>query len=172
MANERNTEQLTLKAFEAVLGQNDRYELFAQKIPSEFTLINQALSETGGKPEICEIEDFSKGGNERGMPEFIAVFSEDKDTIFICECKKETNFLQSTGLNKPKKYALDGVIYYAKFLQKYVNVIALAVAGTDINKIKTRALYFPKSLHNYDEIIFDRTKDIILSPLNYLKLLN
>lgn len=171
MANERNTEQLTLKAFEAVLGQNDGYKLFAQKIPNEFTLINQALSEAGGKPEICEIDDFTKGGNGQGMPEFIAIFNDDKDTIFICECKKESNALQSANLNKPKKYALDGVIYYAKFLQKHFNVIALAVAGTDINKIKTKALYFPKALQNYDEKVFDRTKDIILSPLNYLKLL-
>lgn len=171
MANERNTEQLTLKSFEAVLGQNDGYTLFAQNLPSKFSLINKALSEAGGKPETCELNDFTKGGKGQAQPEFIAIFSNDKDTIFICECKKEAKFFQSENLNKPKKYALDGVIYYAKFLQKYFNVIALAVAGTDINKIKTRALYFPKSLQNYDENVFDRTKDIILTPLNYIKLL-
>lgn len=172
MANERNTEHIVLQAFNAILGKNEGYLLFAQNADKEFTKINESLKNAGGKPEICEKEDFSKGGQGIAQPEFIAVFSEDKDTIFICECKKSTNLHQSPNLNKPKSYALDGAIYYAKFLQKHFNVIALAVSGTKINDLKSTALYFPKSQNFiYDDKVFLRSQNVILSPLNYLKLL-
>lgn len=172
MANERNTEQIVLKAFNGVLGENEGYTLFAQNLPNKFSFINKALSEAGGKPETCELNDFTKGGKGQAHPEFIAIFHDDKDSIFICECKKAQIFHQSKDLNKPKSYALDGVIYYAKFLQKYFNVIALAVSGTKINELKSTALYFPKNENfMYDDKVFLRSQNIILNPLNYIKLL-
>lgn len=170
MANEKYTENLILNAFEAKLGKNEDFYLFMQGVDKEFQILTQAFKEAGGKPEICELKDFSKGGNGIAQPDFIAIFDNDKDTVFICECKKGINFHQSPNLNKPKSYALDGVMYYAKFLQKYFNVIALAVSGT--KDVKSTALYFPKNADLiYNKEIFLRTENIILNPLNYLKLL-
>lgn len=77
---------------------------------------------------------------------------------------------QSLGLNKPKKYAVDGVLYYAKFLKDNYNVIAVAVSGTEREKIKVNAFYWVKNQNFYTELI--KTKDIILEPENYLKLVN
>lgn len=169
MANEKYTENLILNAFEAKLGKNEDFYLFMQSVDKEIPLLTKAFKEAGGKPEFCELEDFSKGGNGIAQPDFIALFDKDKDTIFICECKKGVNFHRSANLNKPKSYALDGVIYYAKFLQKYFNVIALAVSGT--KEFKSTALYFPKSENfYYDEKVFLKAENIILNPLNYLKL--
>ncbi|MCR2039494.1 SAM-dependent methyltransferase [Campylobacter helveticus] len=170
MANEKHTENLILNAFEAKLGKNEDFSLFMQSVDKEIPALIKAFKEAGGKPDLCDIEDFSKGGNGIAQPDFIALFDRDKDTIFICECKKGANFHRSANLNKPKSYALDGVIYYAKFLQKYFNVIALAVSGT--KELKSTALYFPKSANlSYDEKVFLKTENIILNPLNYLKLL-
>lgn len=170
MANEKNTENIVLKAFEAELGKNEGFELFAQAANKEYELLNKALNEAGGKPDFCEIDNFLQSGSGTAQPDFIALFDEDKDTIFICECKKSIKFHKSERLNKPKTYALDGVIYYAKFLQKYFNVIALAISGT--KELKSTALYFPKNATLlFDKELFLRTEDVILNPLNYLKLL-
>lgn len=169
--NERNTENLVLKEFNAQLGENDGFLLFAQGVDNGFTKINLALKEAGGKPKNCEINDFGNGGAGVAKPEFIAIFNDDKDTVFICECKSSVKFHFSENFNKPQNYALDGVIYYAKFLQKYFNVIALAVSGTRKENFKSTALYFTKGQNgNFDKEIFSRANDIVLSPINYLKL--
>ena len=169
--NERNTENLVLKLFGAELGENEGFKLFAQSIDDNFTQINLCLKEAGGKPQNCSIDDFSKGGSGIAKPEFIAIFDNDKDTIFVCECKSSVKYHCSDLMDKPKSYALDGVIYYAKFLQKYFNVIALAVSGTKKDNFKSTALYFAKGQNGiFDKGIFSRANDIVLSPINYLKL--
>jgi hypothetical protein len=35
---------------------------------------------------------------------------------------------RSEKYNQPKKYAVDGVLYYAKYLKEFYNVIAVAVS--------------------------------------------
>lgn len=170
--NERKTENLVLKEFGAELGSNDGYLLFAQTIDSNFSAVLSCLRSAGGKPKQCALDDFNQRGNGIAKPEFIAIYNNEIDTIFVCECKSSTKYHESEHKDKPSKYAVDGVIYYAKFLQRSFNVIALAVSGTSKDKIKATALFFRKGGNAvFDDQIFIRANNIILSPLNYLNLL-
>ena len=48
----------------------------------------------------------------------------------LAKCKSDPKMHCSMNYNQPKKYAVDGVLYYAKYLKEYYNVIAVAVSGT------------------------------------------
>lgn len=84
--------------------------------------------------------------------------------------QKNTKQHSSEKLNKPKEYAVDGVLYYAKYLKNYFNVIAIAISGTSTSKLKANTFYWVKGQDIYTELI--KAKDIILEPDNYLKLVN
>jgi len=65
-----------------------------------------------------------------GRPDFIVTFPKFMDLVLIIECKAESKY-HRTGSKKsdPEKYAVDGVLHYAKFLKSDFNVIAIAVSG-------------------------------------------
>lgn len=53
-------------------------------------------------------------------------------------CKKH----QSEDLNRPNGYAVDGILYYAKFLKQEYNVIAVAISGTSASNVKVDTFYW------------------------------
>lgn len=169
MAVEKLTEQMTLKELKCELGKNDFGHVYPQGDVSTIKDIEDRLKKAGGKPNECDLDDFSKGGSGKGKPEFIITFNDDISTIIVIECKKNTSKHQSADLNKPKDYAVDGVLYYAKFLKKNYNVIAIAVSGTDILKKKVTAFDWRKGQDDYTQL--ERTNGVILEPVNYLKLI-
>lgn len=124
----------------------------------------------GGKPTICEIDDYDTVGNGKAKPEYIVTFNEDKNTILLVECKKTTNYHQSKDKNMPSKYAVDGALFYAKHLKEEYNVLAVAVSGTTKDNIKVNTLYWKKGFETPLEL--KKAKDTLLEPLNYLNLAN
>ncbi len=66
---------------------------------------------------------------------------------------------------------MDGVLYYAKFLKEKFNVVAVAVSGTRMSEIKVDAFYWGKGRAAYDADLLKKSKDIILEPRNYVKLI-
>ena len=149
------------------LGQNNFGGVYPQGDVSDLDKIDVLLKKAGGKPALCDIEDYSKGGNGSGKPEFIITFYDDANTIIVVECKKSTKMHETTDYNHPKDYAVDGVLYYSKYLKKDFNVIAVAVSGTAMQNLKVDAFYWTKNADAF--LPLERTKDIILEPLNYLK---
>ena len=83
-----------------------------------------------------------KGG--KGFPEFIITTPETPDFIIVFECKADVKDHQSKELNQPIKYAVDGVLHYAKNLSKSYNVIAVAVSGQTKSSLKISNFLFPK----------------------------
>lgn len=91
------------------------------------------------------LKNAGKGGNGgSGSPEFIVTNSLTPDFVIIFECKADTKYHQSQELNKPKDFAVDGVLHYASSLSKSYNVIAVAVSGQTTSSLKISNYIYPK----------------------------
>ena len=170
MANETFSEQLVETEMGIRKGDNPFGFVHPQGEIQKIKKIEDLLKKAGGKPDVCDLSDFSKGGNGKAKPEYIITFNDDTSTILIVECKKSAKQHSSEQLNKPKKFAVDGVLYYTKFLKSDYNVVAIAVSGTKKDSCKVSTFYWKKGFDSYTEL--NKARDIILEPLNYLKLIN
>jgi len=169
MAIEQYTESLTLKEMKCELGDNGWGYVFPQGDVSNIDKIEKLLKKAGGKPVQCSLDDYSQGGNGKAKPEYIITFNDDVNTIIVVECKNAANKHVSTDLNSPRGFAVDGVLYYAKFLKEKYNVIAVAISGTTTANMKVDTFHWQKGQDNY--LPLKKAKDIILEPKNYIKLI-
>lgn len=169
MAIEQYTENLTLKEMKCVIGKNTFGYVFPQGDVSSVDKVERLLKQAGGKPKECELADYSQGGKGKAKPEYIITFDDDVNTIIVIECKNSVKKHCSKGINKPNMFAVDGVLYYAKFLKEEYNVIAIAVSGTAIQNMKADTFYWMRGQDNYT--VLEKAKDIILEPRNYVELI-
>jgi type I restriction enzyme M protein len=101
------------------------------------------------KSQIEEVKKLLKGASKTGKggigaPEFIISTSETPDFLIVYECKADTKAHESANQNKPKDYAVDGVLHYAKKLSKSYNVICVAVSGQTKSGLKVSTFIHPK----------------------------
>ena len=75
-----------------------------------------------------------KGGI--GYPEFLITNKNYPNLVIVVECKAHIKSHESSDRNKYKDYAVDGVLWYSKYLSKNFDVIAIAVSGEKLEKIK------------------------------------
>lgn len=169
MPIEQYTESLTMHEMKCSLGENEFGYVFPQGDISSIGKIEKILKKAGGKPKECDINDYSKGGNGKAKPEYIITFNDDIRTIIVVECKNSVKKHQSEYLNKPNGFAVDGVLYYAKFLKEEYNVIAVAISGTTTANMKVDTFYWLKGQETYT--ILTKARDIILEPKNYIELI-
>lgn len=109
-----------------------------------------------------------KGTGNYGFPEFIITFPSIIDLVILVECKPENKYHQSRlpGKEDSGKYAVDGVLHYAKFLKHDFNVIAIAVSGEREDKLSVSNFFIRKKSNDVKE-----TKDKkLLSIYDYLNL--
>ena len=166
--SERNTEWLFLKEAGIELGENDFGYVFAQGKAIGFDNIIKAFKNMGGKPDFCEIDDFSVSKTGIAMPEYLVTFKDDKNTVMIVECKANENAHESEKRNKPKSFAVDGALFYAKHLKNDFNVIAVAISGKIKEKCRVNTFYWQRNAETFTEL--KKARDVILDPANYLKL--
>lgn len=70
-----------------------------------------------------------KGKKPRpGRPEFVVAFDEHPDFLIVVECKAS---IQDHQGQDPKAYAESGALHYAAHLSKELNILAIAVSGTE-----------------------------------------
>ncbi len=169
MAIEQYTESLLLKEMKCTIGKNDFGYMFPQGDVSSVDKIEGLLRAAGGKPKECELTDFSQGGKGKAKPEYIITFYDDLHTLIVIECKNSVKKHCSPEKNRPGSFAVDGVLYYAKFLKQEYNVIAIAISGTTIDHMKVDTFYWAKECEEYS--VLEKAKDIILEPQNYLELI-
>ena len=107
----------------------------------------------------------SKSGKGTGRPEFIITFPlQNMDYLIIIECKANINNHESGNNDKPRDYAVDGVLHYAKYLSTEFTVIAIAVSGENINSLRVSNF-----LQNKNETKITRLPDDkLLSIYNYV----
>lgn len=168
--SERITEEIFIEESGIKLGENDFGYVLPQGSTKKYGKISSRLKMMGGKPDFSEIEDYSSNTTGKARPEFIITFNDDKNTILVVECKPKTNMHASKEYNMPKKYAVDGALFYAKHLKEDYNVIAVAVSGNTKDNIKVNTFYWKKGYESPEEL--KKAKDTILEPLNYLNLAN
>lgn len=169
MAIERYAESLTLDEMKCKLGDNGWGMVYPQGDIAEIDKIDKLLKKAGGKPKQCAIEDYTGGGNGKAKPEYIITFHDDMHTIIVVECKSTAKKHQSNKFDCPIGYAVDGALYYAKFLKKEYDVIAVAVSGTTVSNMKVDAFHWPRGQNTFFPI--EKAKNIILEPKNYIKLI-
>lgn len=169
MSIEQFTESLTLSEMKSVLGKNTFGFVFPQGDVADIDKIEKLLKKAGGKPNLCALSDFSQGGKGKAKPEYIITFDEDISTIIVIECKNSVAKHSSKDFDHPRGFSIDGVLYYAKYLKEEYNVIAVAVSGTQKDKMKVSTFYWAKQQENYSELI--KARDIILEPQNYIELI-
>ncbi|MCE0450701.1 class I SAM-dependent DNA methyltransferase [Brevibacillus sp. AF8] len=131
MANERKTENIV------------RDTLNALGYKQENILVEEQIS------DIQEVKKLLKGasksgGTGRGAPEFIISSNKAPDFLLVIECKADIKNHMSPKLNKPKDFAVDGVLHYAKVLSKSYNVIAVGVSGDNSTQVKIDTYIWPK----------------------------
>ena len=125
MAIEQYTESLTLQGMNCTIGENEFGFVFPQGDISDVAKVERLLKKAGGKPKVCALDDYTLGGKGKALPEFIITFKDDVNTLIVVECKKTVNKHETPERDHPKDYAVDGALYYAKFLKEDYNVIAL-----------------------------------------------
>lgn len=152
-----------------IIGENAFGYVFPQGDVSSIGKIEKLLKLAGGKPKECDLNDFSQGGKGKGKPEYVITFNDDIHTIIVIECKNTAKMHSSDKLNRPGAYAVDGVLYYAKFLKREYNVIAVAISGTNVDNMKVDTFYWTQGQDTYTKL--EKAKDIILEPQNYVELI-
>lgn len=169
---EQYTEDLVKKEMEFTIGDNEFGFVYPQGNVFDIANIMSALKEAGGKPKECELSELNINTNNKknAEPEFIIRFNDDHDTICVIECKKAMKKHKTDKLNRPNDYAVDGVLYYSKFLKKYYNVIAIAVSGTTKDKFFSDVYFWNKAQER--PVLQEKFKNILLSPRNYLDSFN
>lgn len=93
------------------------------------------------KSEIAKVKSLlsksSKSLKENpGYPEFIISSLKDTSFIIVIECKADVKRHESQNHDKPKDFAVDGALHYAKALAKHYTVVAIAVSGSTTSSIK------------------------------------
>jgi len=169
MAIEQYTESLTMHEMKCRIGENDFGYVFPQGDIREIDKIEKLLKKAGGKPKECGLDDYSLGGSGKAKPEYIITFNDNTTTIIVVECKNSVQKHSTSKFDHPNAYAIDGGLYYAKFLKEEYNVIIVAVSGTKKESMKVDTFYWMKGQENYS--IINKAKDIILEPINYIKLI-
>lgn len=155
MANERNTEDIVRDHFK-----ND--PLYKVIILEEQNSKSQRVSNL--------LKTASKSGKStKGMPEFIITFpSQNINYIVVVECKAAVDKHESINRNKPKEYAVDGALHYAKVLSKDYNVIALAVSGETARELKVSTFLWTKESPREQNL----NEDKLLQISDYIKVFN
>ena len=88
-------------------------------------------------PRIMKLlKHASKSGSGKGSPEFIVTFEEVPDLLVVIECKANTKKHESENRDKPKDYAVDGVLLYSEYLAKEFDVISIAASGQKKSELK------------------------------------
>jgi len=149
MAHERITEDIVREHFKNDLLMNSD-EVITVKEQKDEKLVH--LFENASKNE--------KGN--KGYPEFIVSFKRLPTFIIIVECKGCINFHVSTNRDKPKDYAVDGVLHYMREVtkkDKEISILGIAVSGTNKDELKVSNFFYKN-----DKI--EELKDIELLSLN------
>lgn len=152
MANERLTEAIVRDHFKA--------DPFIKSVKLE--------EQKSSNKRIQELlKGQSKGsGKGNGFPEFIISFPTNSNYLIVVECKAKVTNHESPNRDKPKDYAVDGVLHYAKALSLGFNVVAIAVSGETEDEAIVSHFYWKKEAKLYSETADKK----LLSIDDYLQL--
>ncbi|MCY3594732.1 MAG: N-6 DNA methylase [Bacteroidetes bacterium] len=123
MANERKTESIVQSLLRRV-GYCDDHGIHVEQQRSDNPRISRLLKRA------------SKQGSGAGMPDFIVSSETYSDFLIVIECKANELKHKSKSGDRYADYAVDGALFYAKFLAREYDVLAIAVSGETISKLR------------------------------------
>lgn len=128
------------------------------------------------KSQIEEVKKLLKTASKTGKggigsPEFLITTTSTPDFIVIFECKADPKKHESTELDKPIDFAVDGVVHYARKLSKSYNVIGVAVSGQTKAGLKISNFIIPKGSKEAKPLVNKSGKKIssIVSLEDYIE---
>lgn len=122
MANERLTEAIVRDHFKNdPLFSSIRFEEQKSANKRIIDCLSKASKSLTGKP---------------GRPEFIITFpSQSMEYLIVIECKADVKMHVSENKDKPKDFAVDGVLHYSSYLSEEFNVLSIAVSGENKDEL-------------------------------------
>lgn len=122
MANERLTEAIVRDHFKNdPLFSSIRFEEQKSSNKRIIDCLAKASKSLTGKP---------------GRPEFIITFpSQSMEYLIVVECKADIKMHISENKDKPREYAVDGVLHYSRYLAEEFNVLSIAVSGENEDEL-------------------------------------
>ena len=112
----------------------------------------------------------SKSGTGKpGFPEFIISFQSKSNLIVIVECKFDDNLHESRRRDKPKGYAVDGILHYMRCVNKVdpsLDIIGIAVSGATEETLCVSHFYSEEDSSDFTEA----QDNHLLSLQSYLKI--
>jgi len=159
MSNERITENIVREEFRRLQYYSDENDIVVEEQKSQIVSISSLLKNAS-----------KSGSSNRGAPEFIVSTPSTPDFLIVFECKAKTSQHESAKLDKPKEFAVDGVLHYAKHLQKEFNVVAIAVSGQKLKQAKISTYLCPKGSAGFKELKTKNGQSIneLLSVKDYI----
>jgi type I restriction enzyme M protein len=152
--NERKTETLVRKRLE----QLDYFD-------NTLITIEEQISDN---PKIDRLlKSASKGGEGYGRPEFIIQSKRDPEFLLVIECKPDIKKHRSATLDRPKDFAVDGVLHYAKHLCRLYNVLAIAISGQTFAELKISNFIVRKGKYNDYEVLRDKHNQDVKELLKF-----
>jgi len=151
MKNERVTENLVREILKDTKYFDAENGIVIEEQKSQIKRV-QSLLKTASKSKT----------KKSGYPEFIISWDSDPNFLIVIECKADTKKHQSIGLDKPKDFAVDGVLHYAQHLSKEYSVLAIAVSGMTEDSLTISNYLVPcgskdhKQLANEQGVIVDK----------------
>lgn len=122
MANERLTEAIVRDHFK-----ND--PLFSSIRFEEQKSVNKRVID-------CLAKASKSLTGKSGRPEFIITFpSQSMEYLIVIECKADVKMHASENRDRPKEFAVDGVLHYSGYLSKEFNVLSIAVSGENTDEL-------------------------------------
>lgn len=82
------------------------------------------------------LKNASKHGDKGGFPDFIIYSKSYSELLIVVELKSSINYHESETKDNYADYAVDGALLYASFLSKEFDVLAIAVSGEELNKLR------------------------------------
>ena len=125
--NERKTENLVRRHLDA-LGYSHAQSILIEEQSSDNKQIRGLLKGAS-----------KHDGGGIGSPEFLITSSLLPDFIVVYECKADPRFHESANLDKPRDFAVDGALHYAKHLAAKFNVVAIGASGMTDKDFKSSA---------------------------------
>ncbi len=117
--------------------------------------------------DVFKIASKSQKASGKGTPDFIVV-KEKSDCLVVIECKADekyqgrfANFKDyelngySENSEDTKRYAIDGALWYASFLNTKYNVIAVAVSGQNKTNLKITSFIVPKGAQKNEIVLLE-----------------
>ena len=105
-----------------------------------------------------------------GRPEFIVTSDECPEFVMVVECKADPKKHSSSEKNKPADYAIDGALWYASFLAKEFDVLAIGVSGQTESEYRISQHLILRGTSK--PVTYNPPKDIISFSAYYQSLLD